>query len=128
MVIISARGNQSGPAAGVRQGIISASAHGAHNDFMPLIVRRLTERRKGTGGIRLRLVHPSAARTDLPGRVPSPRPGLHDDPPRPRPTPPPHPPQGPPPNPPPPPPPPPSPPHQPSRAIRPMSDPCHPQG
>src|ERR1039457_5435829 len=38
MVIRSARGNQSGAAAGVRQGSKRASANGARSDFMPLIV------------------------------------------------------------------------------------------
>ena len=46
MVIRSARGNQSGAAAGVRLGIIRASANRARSDFMPLIVRGLTQRRK----------------------------------------------------------------------------------
>src|ERR1035437_4241405 len=52
MVIRSARGNQSGAAAGVRQGIIRASANAARSDFMPLIVRGLTRLRKGTLGDR----------------------------------------------------------------------------
>src|ERR1017187_8427441 len=48
MVIRSARGNQSGAAAHVIPGSIRASASGAHSDFMPLIVRSLAQRRKGT--------------------------------------------------------------------------------
>src|ERR1019366_4758225 len=52
MVIRSALGNQSGAAAGVRQGSIRASANAARSDFMPLIVRGLTRLRKGTLGDR----------------------------------------------------------------------------
>src|ERR1035441_8823258 len=103
MVIRSARGNQSGAAAHVIPGSTRASASGAHSDFMPLIVRSLAQRRKGTALPGLVGRTPWSARGPLaplvakpapPPRPPapsplsdpppalSPRPPLHDDAPR----------------------------------------------
>src|ERR1039458_7825068 len=93
MVIRSARGNQSGAAAHGIPGSIRASASGAHSDFMPLIVRSLAQRRKGTAlpGLVGRTpwsarappdpLVANAAQADPPPAV-SPRPALHDDAPR----------------------------------------------
>src|ERR1035441_5416709 len=93
MVIRSARGNQSGAAAHVIPGSTRASASGAHSDFMPLIVRSLAQRRKGTSLPGLVGRTPWSARVPLDPLVAnaaqadgrpalSPRPALHDDAPR----------------------------------------------